>query len=205
MATIKQKATAAALALGILGTFAPSYISSFEQGVKVETKVYKDNLGTGAPLTVCAGLTEAVLGVKLKLGDVYTEQQCRDFEKVVISKEAVQVSKYVKVDITMEQMIALTDFVHNLGIGTLAKSQLLRHLNNNQCKLAAKEFNDATMLKNGKPYIWTGKTIIDRQTKEVLLRNGDTVKKFTTGNGTPLPGLIVRRNSNRVLFESGCD
>ena len=66
------------------------------------------------------------------------------------------------------------------------------------------EFNDAPQISNGRVKIYLGKPIVDRATGEVLLDRGDAVKKWTTSDGTPLAGLIKRRNYEREQYESGC-
>lgn len=202
---LSKKVSAAVLAASILTTGAATYISNWEQGSKVETVVYRDEIGTGKPLTVCAGLTQATVGIRLQLGQRFTEDECVQLEGIVIQKEAKQVASLVKVEVTPNQMVALVDFVHNLGAGALAKSKLLWYLNHNQCQLAANEFNNSPQIdKNGHTKIYSGKTMIDKSTGKVLLKNGDTIKKYTTASGKPVKGLIIRRNSNRKLFESGC-
>lgn len=161
---IVKKASAAALALGIMATPVVSYINGWESGGKVDHTVYVDNLSYNKALTVCSGLTENALGFKLKQGAYYTDEQCKQLEGLIIQKEATQVGKLVKVDISMGQMILLVSFVHNLGSGVLQKSSILRDLNNGQCLQAAKDilkYNIGTV--KGKKVVLPG---LDKRRKD---------------------------------------
>ena len=140
MAEIAKKASAAVLALGILATPIVAFVNKFESGNKVDTVAYVDKIGHNQPTTFCAGLTEGIVGFKVKVGQVFTVDECKRLEGVVIQKEAIQVEKIVKVPISVDQMVALVDFTHNLGIGVLQKSSIIKNLNAGQCKKAADSF-----------------------------------------------------------------
>lgn len=61
-------------------------------------------------------------------------------EKDLAGAEA-QVRKLVKVDLTENQLVALTSFVFNLGVGNLRESTLLKKLNAGDYSGAAGEFD----------------------------------------------------------------
>lgn len=152
--------------------------------------------------TICQGRTKGVFK-----GMTVSAEQCTLWLHDELSLGVVDtLARNVKVPVTFYQAVALGLFVDNLGEGQFRSSELLRKLNAGDCYGAAKEFNSMPQMDKttGKPRIWTGKPIIQRSTGKVLLRTGDPVMKWTTAGGVPLPGLILRRTSERALFEPGC-
>jgi GH24 family phage-related lysozyme (muramidase) len=151
--------------------------------------------------TICNGRTRGVFP-----GMSVSAEQCRlwleeDLTAHVIARLAVLIT----VPVTQSQAVALGRLMDNLGETEFRRTQLLRRVNAGDCLGAAREWNAAPQLdKSGRPRIWHGRTIRDRQTGAVLLAHGDTIKKFTTAAGQPQPGLIKRRAIERAQFEADC-
>lgn len=162
---------------------------------------YADSAHGWAVPTICKGHTRGVFRWQTA-----SLQQCQEWllEDVSVSGQAIK--RCTPVEMTQAQYDALADLVHNIGPGAYCSSAIARQINAGNCRAAAREFNAAPQIDRatGKPRIWRGRPIVDRQTGAVLLATGDTVKKWTTANSIPLPGLIKRRAKGRELFESGC-
>ena len=110
----------------------------------------------------------------------------------------------MRVPVTQAQAEALALFVDNVGETQFAASHLLRRLNAGDCLGAAREWNASPQIQGGKPRIWRGQPLVDRQTGAVLLATGAPVMKWTTANGVPLSGLVKRRAEERAMFEADC-
>ena len=122
---------------------------------------YVDPVGV---VTVCAGHTATA-----KLGQVKTEEECKELLKQDVKHAEDDVKRLVKVPLTQEQFDALTSFVFNVGESNFAKSTLLKKVNAFDCWGAGKEF-----------------------------------MRWTNAGGRELPGLVVRRKSEREQWEKGC-
>lgn len=94
-------------------------------------------------------------------------------EDIATGEDAVK--RLIDVPLTQGQFDALVDFVLNLGSNALQRSTLRRILNNGDYWAAAQEF--------GK---WVYARDVERKGRKVAL-----------------PGLIARRDDERVLFEGG--
>jgi lysozyme len=112
------------------------FVEQVKRNQIVITHAYPDpGYGWAVP-TICYGHTRNV-----KRGDVATLAQCEawlveDFDRIV--KPALV--RYVTVQITVNQAVALADFIFNVGGGAFAKSTLLRKLNAEDCVGAADQF-----------------------------------------------------------------
>lgn len=96
--------------IGVIGYF---------EGYK--EKPYYD---TGGVLTVCYGHTGNVNPKK-----TYTNEECVEFLEKDIATAYRVLNKYVKVDLTEDQEIALVSFILNIGEGQFRTSTLLKKLN----------------------------------------------------------------------------
>lgn len=165
----------------------------------VVTDAYLDPVGIP---TICMGHTEGVF-----LGQRRTLKECEVLLKQDVSYAGKAIARCTKVDMTRAQYDAATSFAFNVGGSAYCTSTLLRKFNAGDCWGAAKELNDEPQIdrRTGRPRIYAGRSIVDRTTGQVLLARGDTIKKWTTGGGVPLPGLIKRRAAERALFETGCE
>lgn len=150
--------------------------------------------------TICQGRTRGVFR-----GMTATADQCQVWIKAEYETTIrPALARLVRVPVTQAQAEALALFVDNVGEGQFAASQLLRRLNAGDCLGAAREWNASPQLVGGKPRIWRGRALVDRQTGAVLLATGSPVMKWTTAAGVPLPGLIKRRAEERARFEADC-
>lgn len=150
--------------------------------------------------TICQGRTRGVYP-----GMAVTADQCWIWLQEELDREVVaSLRRNVKMPVTFHQAVALGKFRDNVGETQFRASKLLREVNAGRCRSAAREFNAAPQIVNGRPRIWTGRSIIDRQTGAVLLATGGHVMKWTTGGGIPLAGLIKRRADERSQFEAHC-
>lgn len=198
---------AAALAASLAGIsqieidegFGPT--SRTEEG-DVVAEAYADPAhGWNVP-TICNGRTKGVFQ-----GQTATLEQCREWLVEDVSDSGRAIKRCTPVEMTQGQYDALTRLVHNIGQGAYCSSAIAREINAGNCTAAAKEFNAMPQIdrKTKRPRIWTGKSIKDRRTGAVLLATGAPIMKWTTANHLPLPGLILRRASERAEFEMDCD
>lgn len=125
--SLKQRVVAALLSLSALGAVT---IVGYE-GMK--PKAYVDPVGV---VTVCAGHTKTA-----SLGQTKTKAECVDLlrQDVVDAENAVK--ELVKVPLTQPQFDALVSFTFNVGEANLAKSTLLKRINDVDCWGAGKEFS----------------------------------------------------------------
>lgn len=76
----------------------------------------------------------------VKEGDEICDVGAEELLKKDVESAERAVNTFVDVDLTQEQFDALVSFVFNLGVGNFKKSTLLRKLNKEDYKGAAKEF-----------------------------------------------------------------
>lgn len=153
--SVKGRVAAVALSLSMAGAGA---IVAHEGLRKV---AYVDPVGV---VTVCAGHTSTA-----KLGQVKTDEECKELLKQDVKHAEAAVRRLVSAPITQQQFDALTSFVFNVGETNFAKSTLLKKVNIYDCWGAGKEF-----------------------------------MRWTNAGGKELPGLVVRRKSEREQWETGC-
>lgn len=193
---IKQRLAVGSLVVTLAGL---AMLKGFESGAVMQTDAYLD---TGNVPTICAGHTKGVF-----IGQKATIEQCEAWLIEDTSEAGRAIKRCTTAHVTQLQYNVLNSFVVNVGGGAYCHSELLRKLNAGDCRGAAREFNAAPQIDRatGKPVIWTGKAIKDRSNGAVLLATGDSVKKWTTDNGRPLAGLILRRAKERAAFEGDCE
>lgn len=165
-------------------------------------QAYADPAHGWAVPTICAGHTRGVFrGQQVPLA------QCQAWLHEDATDAGRAIKRCTPVPMTQGQYDALVNLVINVGGGAYCGSQIARHIKAGNCQAAAREMHDAPQIDRttGRPRIWTGKPIIDRATGAVLLNRGDSIKKWTTANGIPLPGLILRRQRNAAQFAQDCD
>jgi len=127
------------------------------------TKAYKDVVGV---TTVCYGATNS--DRKVRMGDQYTVQECKDMLAEDIPKYAAPIEKCVKVHMPPHRKAALVSLAYNIGPERACKSTVVRKLNAGDVKGAC----DAFMMWNrGGGRVIKGLT--NRRAKERLdcLRN----------------------------------
>lgn len=169
---------------------------------EVVVKAYADPAHGWAVPTICNGRTKGVFK-----GQTATLAQCREWLVEDASYAGLAIKRCTPVAMTQGQYNALTRFVHNVGGSAYCGSQMAAKINSGDCYAAAREFNAAPQIdrKTKKPRVWAGKPIKDRRTDAILLATGAPIMKWTTAAGVPLPGLILRRASERAGFEADCD
>ena len=111
-----------------------AFIKSFEGKRLV---AYDD--GTGV-WTIGYGTIKYSNGVKVKKGDVCTDEQADQYFNNDLVKFENSVNSLVKVPLTQNQFDALVSFAYNVGAANLAASTLLKKLNAKDYKGAAAEF-----------------------------------------------------------------
>lgn len=90
------------------------------------THAYHDKLAHGLP-TVCYGMTSSDRPVKM--GDVYTPEQCRAFLEEDLVKYHDQIFPCVKVKLSDHEWGALTDAAYNVGSRAICRSTAVRRFN----------------------------------------------------------------------------
>jgi lysozyme len=91
---------------------------------KWEGTKYEAYLDTGNVPTICYGHTKGV-----KLGDVATEAQCKQWLAEDMAEAEAIVNKYVKVPLNASRKAATISFVFNVGETQFVRSTYLRKLN----------------------------------------------------------------------------
>lgn len=105
------------------------------------THAYRDPIGV---VTVCYGITNA--DMKVKMGDRYSKEECKEFLEKALPRYDAQVRKCIpKIDeFPPHRHAALVSFTYNVGQGNLCKSSVARHLNAGRVKQGC----DALLLYN---------------------------------------------------------
>lgn len=85
-------------------------------------KAYRDPIGI---VTSCMGHT----GPELRMGQVFTRQQCEEQLALDLIAHAEGVKSCVKVPMTDRRLAAMVSFAYNVGTGAFCKSTLVRKLN----------------------------------------------------------------------------
>lgn len=152
--------------------------------------------------TICNGRTKGVFK-----GQTASLAQCHEWLIEDASDAGRSVKRCTTAAVTQRQYDILVSFTLNVGGGNYCASKLVRELNAGNCHAAAREFNAAPQINRftGQPIRWHGRPIKDKKTGAILLATGEPVKKWTTANGIPLPGLINRRAIERAKFEADCE
>lgn len=90
------------------------------------THAYRDKLAHGLP-TVCYGMTSYDRPVKM--GDVYTPEQCKVFLEEDLIKYHDQIFPCIHVKLSDHEWAALTDLAYNVGSEAVCKSSAVRRFN----------------------------------------------------------------------------
>lgn len=85
--------------------------------------------------TICYGATEGV-----KMGQKKTVEECNILLEKDVMRFERDVLKLVKVPLTENQLISITSFTYNVGVGNFKSSTLLKRLNACNYQGAANEF-----------------------------------------------------------------
>ena len=121
--SLRKKLIAAFIAAGLSSTAAFVGYDLTLPSEGLSTKVYLDPVGLP---TVCVGHMDK----KLKVGSVYTLDQCMKMFAEDYAKHQKELDKVVKVPYASDwEREALTDFTFNNGIGNVESSTLIKLLN----------------------------------------------------------------------------
>lgn len=115
MPSARQKAGAVVLA----GASLMSFVALWEGDEKA---VYKDIVGVP---TVCNGHT----GPDVKMGDVWTKEQCDAVLVKNLEKHGAGILKCIKVPMNQNQFDAFASLAFNVGVGAVCGSTLVKLLN----------------------------------------------------------------------------
>lgn len=107
-------------------------VKSFEN---CELHAYPDPGTGGEPITIGWGHTGGV-----RLGDTCTQDQADEWLARGLQQAQDDVLRLVRVNLSQEQLGALTSFVYNVGATAFSKSTLLRLVNLSDFTNAASEF-----------------------------------------------------------------
>lgn len=99
---------------------------------------YDDGVGIW---TIGYGTTVYPNGIKVKKGDICTEEQAKFYMTYDLKKFERTVNKVVVVEINQNQFDVLVSLAYNIGIDAFVKSTLLRKLNAGDYKGAAAQFD----------------------------------------------------------------
>lgn len=105
------------LTAGVLAIAIP-FLINWEE---LRTKAYKDIVGIP---TVCVGETRGV-----KMGDYYTEEECKDMLADRLVEFNAAIDSCVKVPLSERRRAALLAFSYNVGTGAFCRSSVVRRLN----------------------------------------------------------------------------
>jgi lysozyme len=97
---------------------------------------YHAYLDSGGVPTIGVGHT----GLEVRLGMEIDDEEVDRLLRLDVETAEKCVNNCVRVPITQSQFDALVSFTFNVGCGALGKSTLLKHLNDGQDDLAAREF-----------------------------------------------------------------
>lgn len=113
-------------------------IAEFE-GLRLSA--YPDPGTGGEPWTIGYGTTIYPSGIKVRNGDLITKQTALDCLRHDATRFSNAVNRLVRVPVNQNQFDALVSFTYNLGEGALARSTLLKKLNEHDFSGAANEFD----------------------------------------------------------------
>ena len=93
-----------------------------------DRKVYADKLARDIP-TGCYGVTNAVSPVPVVVGDVWSEDQCRDVLAIVTEKKQLSLAQCFKRPPSQNTYDAFSSFAHNVGISAACGSKAMGWIN----------------------------------------------------------------------------
>lgn len=91
--------------------------------------VYADKLAGGLP-TVCKGITKHTSPYPVIVGEVWSDQKCREVEENVVLDTQSKLRKCIDYEVPQEVFDALTSHAHNFGWPSTCNSQTVKEINN---------------------------------------------------------------------------
>jgi lysozyme len=112
-------------------------------------KAYPDPGTGGSPWTIGYGSTFYEDGSQVQPNDFISQDKADALLAYYLNKTAASIQTWIRVEVTQNQLDALTSLAYNIGIGNFYNSSVLRNLNQGNVK----EAGDAFLLwdKGGKP------------------------------------------------------
>lgn len=126
--------------------------------------------------TICHGHTGGV-----KKDQTATFSQCRQYLREDSGWAGELVAKWVKVAITQEQYDAMVSLIYNVGPGIPGKR------------------SGIIWLKDGRH-----STLLNKVNAGDCLGAGAEFLKWSKVGNVPVKGLLIRRQEEKAMFESGC-
>ena len=115
-------------------------------------KAYPDPATGGEPWTIGWGSTFYEDGVKVKKGDVISQDRADSLLYIHINHFYEKMKPFIKAQLNDNQIAALISFAYNCGVGAFSKSTLLKKSNANPSDPSIRdEFNKWTKA-NGKVF-----------------------------------------------------
>lgn len=127
----KRSAAMAAIAAGAITLGSVPLIDFLARWEGRETTAYADRLAGGVP-TVCAGLTNATSPMPVVTGDYWSEQACKDIERLVVMGTQLKLADCLNVPVAQPVFDALTSHAHNFGVASTCASRAVGLMNRGQ-------------------------------------------------------------------------
>ena len=121
---LRRSATAAALAISLIGGF---------EGLR--QTAYPDPATRGAPFTICFGHTGHVTP-----GERASLAECKTLLLADLDKEADGIEHCIHVPMSDSRYVAVLSLAHNIGVGGVCRSSIVRDLNAGNDKAACDAF-----------------------------------------------------------------
>lgn len=108
----------------------------------------KDMIGTGHPLTYCAGLTS--VDGKVKEGQRFTPAQCDKLLAAALPKYLTPLQKCVTAEVPVKTMAALLDAAYNAGPAAVCRSPMVAKMNAGDIQAGCRAFKGWYVRSDGK-------------------------------------------------------
>ena len=123
--TRQKVAVAAGASLAVASASLVAFLGMWEG---TDRKVYADKLARDVP-TGCYGVTNAVSPVPVIVGDVWSEDQCRDVLALVTEKKQLSLAQCFRRPPSQNTFDAFSSFAHNVGISAACGSKAMGWIN----------------------------------------------------------------------------
>ncbi|MDY0036731.1 MAG: hypothetical protein RBS05_12550 [Zoogloea oleivorans] len=123
-----KSAVAAMVAAGTLALASPQLHDFLTRWEGRENAVYPDMLANGLP-TVCAGITKHTSPYPVVVGDYWSDEQCAEVERMVVSKAQMKLADCLKHPVSQPTFDALSSHAHNFGVPSTCASRAVGLIN----------------------------------------------------------------------------
>ena len=121
----------APLVLGSAGLLAFLHVWEDDPNPEKARTVYADKLAGNLP-TACGGITKYTSPYPVIVGDIWSEAQCDETLKIVLSKGQITIADCLKVRVSQNTFDALSSHGHNNGNMNTCASRAVGLINNGQ-------------------------------------------------------------------------